>query len=224
MPKALPKIITICEVCNTPFGRTPAFHRSAESKGGKVRFCSMVCFGKAKTSGLVKVVNKAGKTAFTCEMCKQPFYRWPSDCKWSKISGKTIRFCSRKCHGAARTARIIKMPVGTNEINRKRSDGNRAAWGLPPHESNTMSLSKKQRAAFVRGIGFNASQLRAWLDTSCKRCGATESLELDHIVCMAAGGKSVRNNAQTLCRKCNRWKVKYIDKPLVRQLFQSRGA
>ena len=55
MPKAVPKITTVCETCGTSFERTPAFHRSAEAKGGKVRFCSSKCFGIAKSTGLVAV-------------------------------------------------------------------------------------------------------------------------------------------------------------------------
>lgn len=224
MPKAVEKITTVCEICATSFDRTPAFHRSAEAKGGKVRFCGMKCFGEAKRTGVVKISNPKGKLDFTCEICGEHFQRWPSSVRYAEKTGQGVRFCSQKCHGLARTARVILMPIGTKEINRKRSDRNRAAWGLPPHSPAVMQLSKGQRAMIARGVGFNASQLRKWLDTGCCRCGATEKLELDHILCMAAGGKSVRSNAQTLCRPCNRWKIKHIDRPLVHQQSQSGGA
>lgn len=223
MPKAVPKITTICEICGASFDRLPAFHRSAESKGGKVRFCGMKCFGEARRTRIIAPFVKTGKVAFTCEVCGNAFERWPSALKWMRAIGSSVRFCSKECHGKARTARIIKMPAGSTEINRKRSDGNRAAWGLLPHDPATMQLSKNLRAREARGIGFNASQLRNWLNASCARCGTSKRLELDHIICMAAGGKSVRGNAQTLCRPCNRWKVKHVDKPLVRQQSQSGG-
>lgn len=220
VPKAVPWITTICEICGKSFDRQPAFHRSAESKGGKVRFCSSTCFGAARKTGIIAAFCKTGKITITCEMCGTPFERWPSAIKWANATNKGVRFCSRACHGSARTARIVRMPEGTTEVNKKRSDGNRAAWGLPPHDNTVMNLSKALRARAARGIGFNASQLRDWLATSCVRCGSIDQLELDHIICMASGGKSERDNAQTLCRPCNRWKVKHIDRPFVRQLTQ----
>ncbi len=222
MPAAKPKIVTVCEVCGVSFERTAAFHRSAESKGGKVRFCSMKCFGVAKSSGAVTVTPYKPKQQFTCVVCGNVFERWPSAIRWSETHNKPIRFCSQACHGKARTERVIRLPKQTSESNRKRSDGNRAAWGLPPHSPEVMALSKADRARLARGIGFNPTQLRGWLGTACVRCGATEKLELDHIVCMAAGGQSTRENAQTLCYQCNRWKMKHVDKPLVRQQSQLR--
>jgi 5-methylcytosine-specific restriction endonuclease McrA len=224
VPKAGPKITTVCEMCGVSFERTPAFHRSATAKGGVVRFCSSKCFGAAKSSGVVQVVNKVRpKITLTCEVCASQFERWPSALKWAEIQGKGVRFCSKECHGKARTTGMILLPRHTTEANRRKSDGNRAAWGLPPHDPAVMNLSKGQRATLARGIGFNPTQLRKWLGTSCVRCGATERLVLDHITCMAAGGKSVRENAQTLCFGCNRWKVKHVDKPLVRQQSLSGG-
>ncbi len=40
----------------------------------------------------------------------------------------------------------------------------------------------------------------------CRRCGATQTrttLEIDHIIPIAKGGKSTYNNLQTLCSRCN---------------------
>jgi 5-methylcytosine-specific restriction endonuclease McrA len=37
----------------------------------------------------------------------------------------------------------------------------------------------------------------------CRKCGSNIRLELDHIVPIAKGGKSERENLQLLCRKCN---------------------
>lgn len=222
MPKAGPKIATTCEVCALVFERTPAFHRSAEAKGGKVRFCSQKCFGIAKSDGRVQVQGK-GKVTITCETCGNTFQKWPSFMKWAAHRGGAVRFCSQACHGKARTAGAVRLPRQTSESNRKRSDSNRAEWGLPPHDPSVMALPKKVRARVARGIGFNASQLREWLADTCIRCGSTTDLQLDHIICMAAGGTSTRENAQTLCRPCNRWKVRHVDKPLVRQQSLSGG-
>lgn len=222
MPKAGPKIATTCEVCTVAFERTPAFHRSAEAKGGKVRFCSQACFGVAKSSGLVQVVGK-GKVQFTCEQCHAGFERWPSFVKWATQRGRPIRFCSNACLGKAKTSRLVLLPAHPAESARNKSDANRASWGLPAHSDEMMALAKNVRSRLARGIGFNASQLKRWLGKECARCGATGRLQLDHIICMAAGGKSEQSNAQTLCEPCNKWKRKHVDKPLVRQQFQSGG-
>jgi 5-methylcytosine-specific restriction endonuclease McrA len=223
VPKAVPKITTICEICGTPFDRTPAFHRSAEAKGGKVRFCGMKCFGMARATGVIAAHCKTGKTTLKCEMCGNAFDVWPSRAKWTARAGSSVRFCSKECHGAARTARVVRMPRWHSESNVKRSIGNRAAWGLPPHPEDVMALGKADRAAVSRGRGFSVTQLKYWKGPACEKCGSTKNLELDHITCMAAGGTSTRDNAQTLCRTCHRWKIKHVDKPLVRQQSQSGG-
>lgn len=223
VPKAVPWITTICEVCGVSFDRPPAFHRSAEAKGGKVRFCGTKCFGAAKSDGLVRPSITCGKISSACEMCGKIFERWPSSHKWHKAHGSAVRFCSQACHGAARTARLIRLPQHASEANRRKSDKNRAAWGLPPHDPKVMNLAPAVRARIARGIGFNASQIRNWLSTSCAKCGGSDRLQLDHIICMAAGGKSERENAQTLCMPCHRWKKVHEDKPLVRQQSLSGG-
>lgn len=70
---------------------------------------------------------------------------------------------------------------------------------------------------------FTAWQKREWKDDKCSRCGATEKLELDHIVPRFAGGKATRENAQTLCRLCNRLKFWTDDFPLWESLLKLRA-
>lgn len=60
---------------------------------------------------------------------------------------------------------------------------------------------------------FTEVQRREWLADKCFYCEATEELVLDHIIPVMSGGKRTRANAQTLCGPCNRWKVKFVDKP-----------
>lgn len=43
-------------------------------------------------------------------------------------------------------------------------------------------------------------------DKVCIWCGATDKLEIDHIVPISKGGESVEKNLQILCRSCNRKK------------------
>ena len=37
----------------------------------------------------------------------------------------------------------------------------------------------------------------------CVHCGSTRNLEIDHIIPVSKGGKSIPSNLQTLCHKCN---------------------
>jgi hypothetical protein len=38
---------------------------------------------------------------------------------------------------------------------------------------------------------------------TCKSCGARQDLTIDHIVPESKGGKTIKDNLQTLCRSCN---------------------
>jgi hypothetical protein len=43
----------------------------------------------------------------------------------------------------------------------------------------------------------------------CRKCGATQNLEADHIVPVRYGGQSTFENGQTLCHECHRRKTYY---------------
>lgn len=60
---------------------------------------------------------------------------------------------------------------------------------------------------------FTKFQREEWISDKCFWCEASEGLELDHIIPISAGGKNVKENAQTLCRTCNVWKAHYVDRP-----------
>lgn len=43
-------------------------------------------------------------------------------------------------------------------------------------------------------------------DRKCQKCGNPENLTFDHVVPVALGGSSNKENMQILCRYCNFWK------------------
>lgn len=73
-------------------------------------------------------------------------------------------------------------------------------------------------------VQFTPMQRRDWADAACKWCDATEDLVLDHILPVMAGGTNRKSNAQTLCRRCNLWKVRYVDRPLLLAMLDAKGA
>ena len=62
-------------------------------------------------------------------------------------------------------------------------------------------------------LKFSEMQCREWKDTMCAYCGHQENLELDHIIPLFDGGTNIKENAQTLCRGCNLWKIRNVDIP-----------
>src|SRR5690242_13730199 len=107
MPKAVEKIITTCVICGNQFARLPSFHRSAEAKGGKVKYCSMKCHGVARATGYIKPHIRTGKVSFTCQICGEAFTRWPAAIRYAVKHGKQIQFCSLKCVGRAKTEKMV---------------------------------------------------------------------------------------------------------------------
>lgn len=70
------------------------------------------------------------------------------------------------------------------------------------------ALARVERARVTNRMRFAVYQRDG---NRCKRCGRTEQLEIDHIVPIARGGKSVLDNLQTLCHDCNVSKSDHID-------------
>jgi hypothetical protein len=70
---------------------------------------------------------------------------------------------------------------------------------------------------------FTEWQKREWKAKACVKCGATQRLELDHIVPRFAGGTATPDNAQTLCGKCNREKFWGADFALYLELLKQRA-
>ncbi len=85
----------------------------------------------------------------------------------------------------------------------------------------------------LRLAGFPWSVQKVILEADgrkCRKCGATENLEVAHIKPIHCGGKDTFENGQTLCHECHRRKSHYDEwiksmpaKNLLNPLLSSRG-
>lgn len=242
----MPKLDFVCEHCGSPFQKYPAFVRDAEKRGSRIKFCSRKCTDAARKAGTLAGRVKTGKMV-NCVTCGAGIYRNPKFLRRSKVFA-----CSEACRIAAISQSRIDRKLGPKpqlkrgettscricgkEQYRKQSIIDRRAamtcgsrdcksaygrqlWGLNPYTPEQRRIRKGPQR---RTTNFTAAQRAQWLDTKCRWCWSTENLCLDHIRAVAAGGLSVRSNAQTLCQPCNNWKMKYFDRPLALAYKQTK--
>ncbi len=184
---------------------------------------------------------------FVCEYCGGRFYRRASQIKRgiTKSCGKPL--CkSLSMRGAnnpfwgknhspevitrietAKRARPVAPPKGykhTPEARSKISIATKHDWIVnrdkrlaanPPH----YKPNEERRYRY----NFTKVQKLLWQDDKCAWCDSTDNLVLDHIISVMCGGLNTKENAQTLCMPCNRWKLKYIDRPLLLAGFRQPG-
>lgn len=175
-----------CEVCGESFYK-PACHL-AQWPG---RTCSRTC---------AAVLRRRDRIERQCRICGKSFAA-----RAGQVAKGFGLYCSNACNGKAQLNQTpvvcrwcqkdYSVPTNVYQTRRKHFCGTdcRIAW--------------QRRFGTRKGINaFTTEQKALWLDDKCCRCGATETLELDHIIPRFAGGKATRDNAQTLCRRCNREK------------------
>jgi hypothetical protein len=143
-------------------------------------------------------------TECVCLACGITFERWPSELKYGK--GK---HCSRACADRSRAG------SGNPFHGRTHSDETKDAIS----KSRIGKASGARNHNWCGGVTlttgrqfFTPAVRRKWIGLECVRCGATEKLELDHIVPVFAGGKTIRSNIQTLCGTCNKRKFQHEDR------------
>lgn len=193
--------IVICPVCAKEFHRYP-------SEATKRVTCSRAC-------AAVLFRNKGSEVP--CKRCGTMFYRMAS--RAQKGHGTC---CSRECHHALRVKTVDRTCLQCAK-----------QFTAPHYEVNVLGHGKfctrrckdvfrrKFRKRGERNM-FTQWQKREWKDHQCAKCGATELLELDHIVPRFAGGTTERTNAQTLCRTCNRRKFWAEDYGMYLSMLEAR--
>ena len=185
-----------CPACGKLFYR-PACQIKRQKQ---ILGCSPACKGLLTMDGEHRI----------CQQCGRSFYLNKS--RAAKVAGL---YCSNACNGLA-VRKFVAVTCAWCKKDLLRPPNQlkpSPRLQLPKNHfcDRSCTLEWKRRFGPRAGRGaFSAKQKSQWMEACCRNCGATEELELDHIVPKFAGGKHTRDNAQTLCRTCNRnkfWKV-----------------
>ena len=195
-------VIVCCPVCSKEFYRYPSEERKRQT-------CSRSC--------AARMFRDKGTTK-QCAHCAKDFWQPPSLAR----RGFGL-YCSNACNGAATRKQIACTCVQCG-----------SSFSVAPHRKKVANggsfCSHTCRLTFRRKLRkrgeqemFTNWQKREWKADKCIRCDAVDKLELDHITPRFAGGKAERNNAQTLCRTCNRKKFWTDDYPLYVAYLKQRA-
>ena len=192
----------ICPVCSVQFHRAP-------SEATKRVTCSRKC-------AAVHFRNKG--QLVPCARCGAEFYRRAFQVK--KGFGTC---CSRACHFAMRSKLVrTNCRQCAKPFDVAHYEINVMGRGKFCSRSCKNTFRRKFRKRGERNM-FTEWQKREWKDDACNKCGATEKLELDHIVPRFSGGTTERSNAQTLCRLCNKKKFWTDDYGLYLSMLEARA-
>lgn len=187
-----------------------SYHRAPSQIRARTRLtCSRAC--------AAKVFRESG-TWVLCQCCDTKFYRRRN----LAIRGLG-KFCSRKCEAKSRPNPSVKCicQMCNKEFLCPWHAVNVGSGGKFCSRTCTDKYKRKLRKRGEQEM-FTQWQKREWLSTQCAHCGSTKNLELDHKTPRFAGGKATRENAQTLCRTCNRKKFWETDYPLYQHLLKQR--
>lgn len=225
-----------CKECGKEFSKT-----KSQLSGYKNRTpitCSNEC--RKIYVGKQKALLKNGKE-LTCSHCNKKYYRSAAqavfsqfcsiECQSEAFSGEGNPFWN-KSHSEETKKKISNSRKGKNlnnknalgykhstEAKKRIAEASKKLWeenkekmlaSLPRGENHRYYKPKELRRHRKQ---FTPRQRREWKAKECAFCGSKEHLELDHIIPIFDGGKNIKENAQTLCRGCNLWKIKHVDLP-----------
>lgn len=195
---------TSCPICGTLFYRYPS-----AIKQGRDFTCSRTC--------AARMFRDKGSAA-NCGHCGKAFYR-----RKSLAEKGYANFCSKPCWAASRSVKVECNCLQCGEaFLRERYSVENSNGGRFCTRSCADKFKRKLRKRGEENL-FTNWQKREWISDACFKCEATENLELDHIVPRFAGGLAMRENAQTLCRTCNRKKFWETDYSQYREFLTQRA-
>ncbi len=151
-------------------------------------------------------INHMAKNGVTksCPACSKIFYRPPS--RADQIT------CSRTCR-----ARLMQDKGA--EVGCKRCGAlfwrtlSSAKLGYGNYCSHACWGADRKTPLGIANNAWTPRQRMEWTGNNCVRCGSEDNLELDHVLARSLGGLSVRDNTQTLCKRCNLQKWQCEDLP-----------
>lgn len=180
-----------CRQCGKLFYRGPA-----QITNGSIHHCSMACLGKSMMGSQAKMFGFGG--------------RRHSEATKQKISesrkGKNLKNQTALGYKHTKEAR---QKIREASIRLWRESRDKMLQALPRGEDNCMYRGNNR---YLRE--FTPLQKREWKDKTCKWCGTTENLQLDHIIPVWMQELRIRENAQTLCHHCNLWKRQFVETPM----------
>lgn len=135
------------------------------------------------------------------------------------------KFCSRKCEVEGRPNKPIEricVQCGCSFL-KEHWAVHKSGYNGGKFCSRTCTdiFKRKLRKRGEQNL-FTNWQKREWINSNCAKCNSPDNLELDHIIPRFAGGLASKENAQTLCRFCNRSKFWTEDYPLYLQILSQR--
>ncbi len=191
---------------------------------------------------------------FRCLVCETWFHRSPAqmnrglnktcskECQSKYFSGEGNPFWgkthSQEAKNTVSQSRKGKCIGNTNatgykhteEAKKKISDASKVLW-TEHRDKMIASLPRGEQCRFHKPPEerryrkqFSPRQRREWTSNACAYCGITDDLVLDHIIPIFDGGTNEIFNAQTLCRRCNLWKLHFIDLPRYQAALAYKGA
>ena len=143
--------------------------------------------GKLKPDKLIKREKQLTENQTLCEPCTRFSLSVTLYC--SKINGQVYNKKSNN-FSADDISTLIKR------LNNKRGDfyNDRGIWD---------ALCRVERGRVSNRMRFSIYERDGY---RCRNCGVSQryaQLEIDHIIPIAKGGKTIYDNLQTLCHKCN---------------------
>lgn len=139
----------------------------------------------------------------TCTWCKESKELTEFGKQSSQKDG--IHSWCKVCVRAKAQAYRDKNPDYVKKHNDKRDpqamrDSAKAWRAANPDAVKAMKASRRGLGKFPKNVW---PYLIETFGAVCLKCGATESLTLDHVVPVALGGENTIENAQILCHSCN---------------------
>lgn len=199
-----------CQFCGETFYRRPSHIRRGITKTCGKRECISVSAMGANNAFWGKNHSPEMRAELKKKRNSRP-PRPPGAKRYGPLKGSYV---------ATAEARA-KISVRLKEDWRKNRDKRLA---MVAKASETRRLSSHLQGGPRHRLQFTPMQRREWTADECAWCDAKDDLVLDHIFPVMAGGSNRRTNAQTLCRRCNLWKMRYVDRPLVLAILDSKGA